>query len=439
MLKKLALAMALAMAAISCAYGQGQFQPGQVFGNPNAAAGQALPSSVSAILDRALGSTRGAIIERGAGGWVLVGPGSTSGVPWVSNGAGADPAYQVLGLVGGGTGLATATLNGIVYGNGTSPLGVTAAGTNGQLLLGVTASPPQMASMSQDCAITNAGVITCTKTNNVAFGPFATQAVPCTIAQGCTGQITQQAALNAIMCTPTRAGDHAYWNGSNWVCFAGNNSGTQVFSENSSGVPAWVSNSMTFGGQSVALGASATVQGNGAKIQLASGSTTSSDCPNYDANGNLTDSTIKCGTLSNAVLATGAAGLNPTGTTSNAGKMMGLGVSSCRITLTYSTRVMILISGNGTLATVGGQISANGYFADSGVTTAPANGAALTGTNFAANAVTIPSAGAFSFFVDQTILTGLTAGHTYWFDIGLFSDGTHTAAVQNTYCTAVEL
>ena len=47
-------------------------------------------------------------------------------------------------------------------------------GTNGQLMLGVTGSPPQMASMSQDCTITNAGVITCTKTNNVAFAASAT-------------------------------------------------------------------------------------------------------------------------------------------------------------------------------------------------------------------------------------------------------------------------
>jgi len=34
----------------------------------------------------------------------------------------------------GGTGFATATTNGIIYGNGTSPLGVTAAGTTGQVL-----------------------------------------------------------------------------------------------------------------------------------------------------------------------------------------------------------------------------------------------------------------------------------------------------------------
>jgi hypothetical protein len=43
----------------------------------------------------------------------------------------------------------------------------------------------------------------------------------------------------ATTCTPTRAGDVAYWNGSTWVCLAGNNSGTQFWSESSAGVPAW--------------------------------------------------------------------------------------------------------------------------------------------------------------------------------------------------------
>src|SRR5262249_26969581 len=39
--------------------------------------------------------------------------------------------------------------------------------------------------------------------------------------------------------TPVRAGDVIYWNGSAWVTLPGNNSGTNCFSENSSGVPSW--------------------------------------------------------------------------------------------------------------------------------------------------------------------------------------------------------
>jgi hypothetical protein len=46
-------------------------------------------------------------------------------------------------------------------------------------------------------------------------------------------------ALANLMPTPTRAGDIVYWNGSNWVTLAGNNSGTQCLVENSSGSPTW--------------------------------------------------------------------------------------------------------------------------------------------------------------------------------------------------------
>jgi hypothetical protein len=89
----------------------GQLGSGQVWGNPGAAQGVAIPSSISAILDRSLGSTRGAILERGSSGWAIVGPGSTSGIPFISNGTGADPGYAALpisGIGGLGTGVGTA-------------------------------------------------------------------------------------------------------------------------------------------------------------------------------------------------------------------------------------------------------------------------------------------------------------------------------------------
>ena len=60
----------------------------------------------------------------------------------------------------GGTGAATLTSNGVLYGNGTGAVQVTSAGTNGQLLLGVTAGAPAFGTMSGDAAITNAGVVT---------------------------------------------------------------------------------------------------------------------------------------------------------------------------------------------------------------------------------------------------------------------------------------
>ena len=61
---------------------------------------------------------------------------------------------------------------------------------------------------------------------------------------GCAGT-DQSTCLANVMPTPTRTGDIAYWNGSIWTLLAGNNSGTQVLQENSSGLPSWVTVSGT--------------------------------------------------------------------------------------------------------------------------------------------------------------------------------------------------
>jgi hypothetical protein len=87
----------------------------------------------------------------------------------------------------GGTGQKTLTSHGVLIGAGANPITQSVVGSNGQLFLGSTGADPAWLTMSQDCTITNGGVISCTKTNNVSFGPLATQAIPCTVAQGCTG------------------------------------------------------------------------------------------------------------------------------------------------------------------------------------------------------------------------------------------------------------
>ena len=75
----------------------------------------------------------------------------------------------------GGTGDVTLAAHGLLVGNGTNAVAVTGTGASGALLLGQGGSAdPSFAAMSQDCTITNAGVITCTKTNNVAFAASAT-------------------------------------------------------------------------------------------------------------------------------------------------------------------------------------------------------------------------------------------------------------------------
>lgn len=71
---------------------------------------------------------------------------------------------------GSATDLSAGTLNAARM-----PLGITATPTAGQLLLGNAGGTAYAANtMSQDCTITSAGVITCLKTNNVSFGTAAT-------------------------------------------------------------------------------------------------------------------------------------------------------------------------------------------------------------------------------------------------------------------------
>lgn len=73
---------------------------------------------------------------------------------------------------------ATLTANGVIVGGGAGVVPTAlAAGTNGQLLAGVTSAAPAMVTLSQDCTMTNAGVITCLKTNNVAFTSAATTGI----------------------------------------------------------------------------------------------------------------------------------------------------------------------------------------------------------------------------------------------------------------------
>lgn len=71
--------------------------------------------------------------------------------------------------------LGSPTNHGILLGQGASAIVATAAMTDGQLLIGQSAADPLPKTLSQDCTLAATGVITCTKTNNVAFGTAATQ------------------------------------------------------------------------------------------------------------------------------------------------------------------------------------------------------------------------------------------------------------------------
>lgn len=84
-----------------------------------------------------------------------VAPSATSGVPLISQGAAADPAFGTAVVAGGGTGATTLTDHGVLLGQGTNAVTATAVGTNGQVLVGASAADPAFATLaSSDSSIT---------------------------------------------------------------------------------------------------------------------------------------------------------------------------------------------------------------------------------------------------------------------------------------------
>jgi hypothetical protein len=110
---------------------------------------------------------------------------------------------------------------------------------------------------------------------------------------------------------------------------------------------ALANSSVTFGGQNLALGASATVQGNGGKIQLSTGSVTSGHVAAFDGNGNTVDSTILQSNLALTNVSNSFTGNN-----TFAGMASADSSSSCNVTLdaTKSVWQISAASGNCTVA-----------------------------------------------------------------------------------------
>lgn len=142
-----------------------QFGAGQIFGNSTSATRPGRTETVTAILDRALGSTRGSILERGASGWVIVGPSATTGLAWVSQGAGADPIYGVVSLSGGGCAAAlTASNGGILYSTATTCAVLAGTATARLPLLSGASTTPQWGAFTLPASVNSGGVACYTST-----------------------------------------------------------------------------------------------------------------------------------------------------------------------------------------------------------------------------------------------------------------------------------
>jgi hypothetical protein len=131
-------------------------------------------------------------------------------------------------------------------------------------------------------------------------------------------------------------------------------------------------------------------------------------------------------------------GGNPTGTTSTTGVMMGLG-STFHLTPAYAPRIKVTIYGQISNTTNGDAAVARIYY---GTGTAPTNGVAPTGTNSGFQqsvANNASNGGQFFPFSLSAIITGLTPGTAYWFDLDMIAISGGTASVQNVTAVLEEM
>ena len=130
-----------------------------------------------------------------------------------------------LPVAAGGTNVTSFTANGIVYGNGTSALGVTAAGTTGQVLVGNTGSAPTWGSLSGSAVTT-----------------FQTSLSGLTPSTATSGAVTLAGTLGATSggtgLTSYTTGDIIYASATNTLAKLPIGTAGQVLSV-ASGIPSW--------------------------------------------------------------------------------------------------------------------------------------------------------------------------------------------------------
>ena len=95
-----------------------------------------------------------------------------------------------LPIQAGGTAATTFTANGVLYGNGTSALGVTAAGTTGQVLIATTSGAPSWGAVPTTAAVTSFSAGTTGLTPNTATTGAVTLSGTLDVDNGGTGQTT---------------------------------------------------------------------------------------------------------------------------------------------------------------------------------------------------------------------------------------------------------
>jgi hypothetical protein len=142
--------------------------------------------------------------------------------------------------------------------------------------------------------------------------------------------------------------------------------------------------------------------------------------------------------VANTATSVQAAPSNPTGTTSGAGVMMGMG-GTCKITPASTGRVQVWFAGAHADTAASFTHTMNVRY---GTGTAPSNGGALAGTVIMTNnnvTTTIAaSTGNIPGFTLGGIVNGMTIGTAYWLDMNLATGSGGTGSLSGVNCTAVE-
>lgn len=113
-------------------------------------------------------------------------------------------AAGTLPIAAGGTAATSFTANGVIYGNGTSALGVTAAGTTGQVLIATTSGAPSWGAVPTTAAVTSFSAGTTGLTPASATTGVVTLAGTLNVANGGTGVTTSTGSgSNVLNTSPT--------------------------------------------------------------------------------------------------------------------------------------------------------------------------------------------------------------------------------------------